>query len=240
MTVTEKTVKDYVVQDFRTAAVFERHGLDFCCGGGQPLGAACAKKGLDVAQVMAELDAVLASAGGRGDDPNAWELDALTAHIVRTHHTFVRDALPPLRQHADKVARVHGERHPEMVRVAEIVAAVEAEMTMHMHKEEAILFPYIDELTRARREHIHLDGSPFGTIENPIAMMIDEHESAGGAMAEASTLTAGYTPPEDACMTYRVLLQELAAFEKDLHHHVHLENNILFPKAATLEGQLVS
>lgn len=240
MPVTEKTVKDYVVADFRTAAVFERHGLDFCCGGGQPLTEACAKKGLDVAAVTAELDAVLASAGGKGDDPNAWELDALTAHIVRTHHTFVREALPPLRQHADKVARVHSERHPEMVRVAELVAAVEAEMTMHMHKEEAILFPYIDELAQARRAHAHLGASPFGSIQNPISMMIDEHESAGGAMAEASRLTSGYAPPEDACMTYRVLLQELDAFEKDLHHHVHLENNILFPKATIMEGQLVS
>jgi regulator of cell morphogenesis and NO signaling len=233
------TVRDFVVKDFRTAAVFEKHGLDFCCGGGLPLEDACRKKGLDADAVQRDLAAVMATKNDAGPGPESWELDALANHIVATHHAFVRESLPALIQHSEKVARVHGDRHPEMVDVARHVTTLAHEMTQHMMKEELVLFPYIDALAEAARGEGSTPQAPFGTVSNPIQMMVEEHESAGDETGEIRRLTSNYTPPEDACTTYRVLFQELEAFEKDLHRHVHLENNILFPKAERLEGQLL-
>jgi regulator of cell morphogenesis and NO signaling len=234
------TVRDFVVTDFRTAAVFEKHGLDFCCGGGLPLEEACRKKGLDAGAVATDLAAVMATTNEAGPGPEAWELDALASHIVATHHAAVREALPALLQHSEKVARVHGDRHPEMVAVARHVQTLAHEMTQHMMKEELVLFPCVSTLSAAARGDVTPPAAPFGSVTNPIRMMVEEHESAGGETAEIRRLTSNYTPPADACTTYRVLFQELEAFEKDLHRHVHLENNILFPKAERLEARLAA
>jgi regulator of cell morphogenesis and NO signaling len=148
----------------------------------------------------------------------------------------VREALPVLRQHTQKIAAVHGERHAELVHIARLFARVADEMTEHMAKEEQILFPFIAQAANAVAGGRVPPVPPFGTVENPIRMMEHEHRFVGDAMAEMRSLTSGFTPPEDACATYRVCLQELAAFEQDLHAHVHLENNILFPKAVALEN----
>lgn len=235
MSAPEKTVRDFVIEDFRTAAVFERHGLDFCCGGGLPLSEACRKSAADETTVRAELAAAVATPS---PDPNPadWELDLLADHIVTTHHGFVRQAMPALMQHAAKVAAVHGGNHPEMVDVATLVEVVVNEMTLHMRKEEQILFPRITDMARAHRDGAPLPPTPFGSVSGPIHVMEAEHEAAGAAMAAIRRLTADYTPPSDACTTYRVLFQELEAFERDLHRHVHLENNILFPGAGALEA----
>lgn len=235
MNAPEKTVRDFVVEDFRTAAVFERHGLDFCCGGGAPLSAACRKLNIDESALRVELEAACAEPADTAPDPKGWELDALAEHIVATHHAFVREAMPPLLQHATKVASVHGLNHPETVRVAAIVEALVQEMTMHMQKEEGILFPQVAAIARARRAGRTIPPAPFGSVAGPIHVMEAEHESAGAALKEIRRLTSDYTPPADACTTYRVLYQELLAFEQDLHRHVHLENNILFPRAAEME-----
>jgi regulator of cell morphogenesis and NO signaling len=165
-----------------------------------------------------------------------WDVTTLVTHIVDHHHSYVREALPVIKAHTEKVARVHGERHPEMLEVDRLFAGVVDEMTSHMFKEERILFPFIVQLDQAAREGGPAPRAPFGTVGNPIRMMEDEHESAGGALARIRELTNAYTSPEDGCTTFRVCLQELAAFERDLHTHVHLENNILFPRALRLEG----
>lgn len=238
MTVTfDRTIRDIVAADYRTAAIFQRYGLDFCCRGNRTVEAACEDAGLSADRVLRDLaDATALPPAGCAPRFNEWELPALTAHIVAKHHHYVREQLPVISTHAQKVARVHGERHPEMVTVAATFERVCDEMTSHMAKEEVVLFPYIDRLASASAQGDAPPTAPFGSVENPIRMMEAEHESAGDAMAEIRALTEGYRIPEDACGTYAVLLQELEAFELDLHQHVHLENNLLFPKALLLQS----
>ena len=238
MTVTtDRTIRDIVAADFRTAAIFQRYGLDFCCRGNRTVEAACDEAGIPADRVQRDLaDATALPSAGCAPRFNEWDLSTLTAYIVGNHHRYVREQLPVITVHAEKVARVHGSRHPEMVSVAELFGRVSDEMTSHMAKEEGVLFPYIDRLAAAFAAGDALPSAPFGTVGNPIRMTEAEHESAGDAMSEIRALTEGYRVPEDACGTFAVLLQELEAFERDLHQHVHLENNILFPKALSLES----
>jgi regulator of cell morphogenesis and NO signaling len=167
---------------------------------------------------------------------NNWDLQTLITYIVSNHHAYVRAQMPVIQGHAEKVASVHGERHPEMLEVASVFDEVVEEMTVHMMKEEQMLFPYIARVEAAVTAGGDAPAAPFGSVQNPIRMMEVEHESAGDALAEIKRLTGGYRAPEGACGTFLVLLQELQAFEEDLHRHVHLENNILFPKALRLES----
>ena len=234
MSVTGETkIGEVVATDFRAAAVFQQFGIDFCCGGKKSIDEACAVRRLSPADVLHALERACAK-------PDLslhfaeWEADALTSFIVRTHHRYVRDSLPALLAYTDKVATVHGDRHPEMREVAELTRQIAVEMTSHMAKEEEVLFPYIVALAIAFRAEAPVPAAPFGAIENPIRMMEHEHESAGRAMARIRELTTDYTPPADGCTTFRVCLQALAAFESDLHAHVHLENNILFPRARAM------
>jgi len=229
------TLGEIVTTDFRAAAVLERYGLDFCCRGGRTLEQSCRDAGVNAHNVLEELAAIESAPADGTPAFNEWTAPALVDRIVTKHHAYVRDALPVLLAHSRKIAQVHGSRHPELVRVAELVEQVAAEMTTHMMKEEHILFPYIVELASAAESGRPLPSAPFGTVDNPIRMMEAEHESAGNAMYEIRELTDGYVVPSDGCATYTVCLRELEAFEKDLHTHVHLENNILFPKASALE-----
>jgi regulator of cell morphogenesis and NO signaling len=229
------TIGEIVAADYRAAGVFERHGLDFCCRGGRSLKDACRDAAVSIDAVVLALEALdgpLPADLPRYDD---WSLPALIDHIVTRHHAYVRQSLPALLTHSRKIAQVHGAKHRELGRVAELVEMVAAEMTSHMMKEENILFPFIVALATARQDGRSAPLAPFGTVTNPIHMMEAEHESAGNALFEIRELTDGYSVPPDACRTYTVCLKELEAFEQDLHTHVHLENNILFPKAAALE-----
>jgi regulator of cell morphogenesis and NO signaling len=229
-------IGEIVAADYRAAAVFQRHGIDFCCHGARTLERGCREAGADTVQVMREIEAAKATPPGGVPTFNDWGLQTLAAYIVDNHHAYVREMLPLLTAHSRKIAGVHGNRHPELPRVAALVREVAGEMTSHMIKEEQILFPYIVKLAEAAAEGRPAPSAPFGTVDNPIHMMEAEHERAGHAMLEIRELTDGFTPPADACATYAVCLQELAAFERDLHAHVHLENNILFPKASALEA----
>mgnify|MGYP001566150671 CR=1 FL=1 len=231
----DTTIGNIVADDYRAAAVFQKHGIDFCCGGGQSLASACDAAGVDCAALageLAKLDQVT-------DIPvprfKSWDPGFLTDYIEANHHAYVRGAISTILQHTRKVAQVHGERHPEVIEIARVFEGVAQEMTHHMMKEEHILFPHIRELAAGTRAGRPMPPSPFGSIQNPIRMMEMEHESAGGATARIRQLSGNYTPPDDACATYRVTYQELQEFERDLHQHVHLENNILFPKALELE-----
>lgn len=231
------TVREIVAADFRAAPVFEKFGIDFCCGGNRALGEVCQERGVSFDDVAAALASVTAPPAG-GDVPRfaSWDPPALVSYIVANHHAYVRSAIPTLLERTRKIESVHGERHPELKDVAATFAAVADEMTSHMFKEERILFPFIVAMAESAAAGRPLPPAPFGSVVNPIRMMEHEHESAGGAMAHINGLTGGYQAPEDACTTYRVCLQELKAFEDDLHRHVHLENNILFPKAQAMEG----
>jgi regulator of cell morphogenesis and NO signaling len=232
----DTTIREIVATDFRTAATFQRFGLDFCCNGCRTIEQGCREAGVDEEALLRELDSVMSTPSGPSPRFAAWDAQTLIDYIVANHHTYVRQALPVLLEHTQKIAAVHGERHSELVHIARLFERVADEMTEHMAKEEQILFPFIAKAANAAAGGSPLPAPPFGTVENPIRMMEHEHQFVGDAMAEMRSLTAGYAAPEDACATYRVCLQELAAFEEDLHAHVHLENNILFPKAIAVEN----
>jgi len=234
------SLKDIVTQDFHAAAVFEKYALDFCCRGGKTIDEACRERGIEAASVLGELNALRSKSMESSPSFDHWEIDFLIDFIVKNHHAFVTRMIPILLAHTQKIASVHGAHHPEVVRIAEHFSTIAGDLQQHMQKEERVLFPFINGLAQAKRTDQHVVQPPFGTVGNPIRMMEAEHQSAGDEMRIIRELSGAYNPPDDACTTYRVTYQELRDFEIDLHQHVHLENNILFPKAILLERELTS
>jgi len=232
---TATTLAELAANSLSATRVLERHGLDYCCGGKQPFGEACTAKGLDAKEILRELD----DAARTNTADRDWQtapLQELVAHIVETHHAYLKLDLPLLQARIEKVVSVHGGRDPEMLpRLAAVFAALRSELEMHLHKEENILFPFIVQYGRAELQKRPVPPVPFGSIANPIAMMEREHDGAGDALEEIRKLTGNYDPPSYACATVRALYEGLQALEKDLHMHIHLENNILFPRAIALE-----
>jgi regulator of cell morphogenesis and NO signaling len=229
------TLADLAATSLNAVRVLEQHGLDFCCGGKQPFDQACLAKGVQPESIMREIaEAQLASVAGR-----EWQtapLDELVKHIVQTHHEYLKLDLPVLGHRLDTVVSVHGARDPEVLpRMAEVFAALRAELEMHLHKEETILFPFIEQYGRAEVRNRPMPPVPFGSIANPIAMMEREHVGAGDALAEIRAVSNNFELPPYACSTVRALYAGLQALEADLHMHIHLENNILFPRAIALE-----
>ena len=225
------TLGDIASRDYRAMAIFDRYGLDYCCGGGRSLREGCQQKGVDVESIISEIVA-LTPEGGATQELNP---AALVDHIVAHHHTYIRMMAPLIRQHLAKVVIRHGSRHPELSAIAAQFETLADELRLHMSKEEQVLFPYILSLSLAVDHDAPPPPDMFGTIQHPIRMMEIEHQEAGDGMAALRALSHGYSAPDDACNTYRLVLQELDAFEKDLHRHVHLENNVLFPQAVELE-----
>ena len=232
------TIAEIVTNNFRTAAVFEKYGLDFCCNGKKTIEQACSEKNVDYSKILTELVNLKIGNGQTDAKFDEWELDFLIDYIVNNHHKYVNKMLPVISAHAQKVASKHGANHPGAVKVAKMFTAIEQEMKHHMMKEEKILFPHIKYLVKNKNEGIKIESPYFGTIKNPIVMMEKEHQSAGDGMYEIRSLTNNYEIPADVCNTYNVTLKELKEFEEDLHKHIHLENNILFPKAIALENEL--
>ncbi|RPI73161.1 MAG: iron-sulfur cluster repair di-iron protein [Ignavibacteriales bacterium] len=227
------TLSEIVKENFRTAAIFEKYNLDFCCNGKRTLTNACSEKGINPDNIITEINEINSLTQSE-IKPDEWKLDFLIDYIINNHHCYVSRMLPVISAHTQKVAMVHGENHPETKKIAEIFSAVNSEMRHHMMKEERILFPHI-KILEGTSIDVPADKPYFGTIKKPIEMMEAEHQSAGNGMFDIKELTNNYTPPADACTTYKVTFQELKEFEEDLHRHVHLENNILFPKAVQLE-----
>ncbi|MDR9414971.1 MAG: iron-sulfur cluster repair di-iron protein [Gracilimonas sp.] len=228
-TLSQKQVGEIVAEDYRKAQVLRSYGLDFCCGGGRTLEKACSSKNIDIEKVIMELEA-LNEIGKMGDNYNEWSLDFLADYIVNTHHSYVRKMLPEINFYAEKVARVHGERHPELFDILQNVRVLSEEMSGHMEKEEQELFPQVKNLVQK---------SIKGEVKDSIIEALEEeHDKAGSLMEKIEELTNRFTPPQDACASYRVLFQNLEGFQQDLHKHVHLENNILFPKALKFEASL--
>lgn len=236
----DETLGEIAAKDLRKAQIFKKYGLDFCCGGKKTVKEACKERGLDVTKIEEELQQADKVPSSRPLPYNEWSLDFLADYIVNTHHSYVKKNLPDIKAYADKVARVHGSRHTELLPVKQLVDEVYSEMMNHMVKEERVLFPYIKELAAAKITDQPLYASHFGTVQNPINMMEMEHEAVAKNLADIRELTNDYALPEDACASYSLLYRMLDEFEDDLHLHVHLENNILFPKALEVERQLTS
>ena len=234
---TAKTVRELAVEIPEATRVFEKIGIDYCCGGGKSLEEACAASNVSVDEVLDSLE--LAEQTGRAKQKERnWlvePLAELVAHINGTHHKYTREEIARLGPLFDKVVSVHGKNHPELQHMRAAFRGLAQELTTHMMKEEAILFPYIVRMEEAVIEREPVLPPPFGSVQNPVAMMMHEHDSAGDALRAMREASAGYTPPGDACISYQTLYKALGDFEKDLHQHIHLENNILFPRAIEME-----
>lgn len=233
MNATERTLRELALENPAATRVFEKLHLDYCCGGGQTLQQACDRAGLPVASVLDSLtERPAAPARDWGTEP----LSALTAHIRDTHHRFTRAEIARIAPLFDKVCAAHAERHPELLEERQIFLGLADELTSHLMKEERILFPYIEQLEASHHGGAPAPASCFGSVRNPVAMMMHEHDGAGEALAALRRLSRDYTAPADACLSFQTLYGALAGLEADLHQHIHLENNILFPKAIALEG----
>lgn len=232
----EETLGEIATKDLRKAEVFKKYGLDFCCGGKKTVKQACLAKGIDVTKVEAELRNINKTfSTGQSLRYNDWELDFLVDYIVNAHHGYVRKTTHDLSAYASKVAKVHGSHHPELLTINNLINEVLTELSSHMVKEEKVLFPYIKELFAAKKSGSEVKKSQFNTIQSPIDMMEHEHDIVGRKMDMIRILTNNYSLPEDACASYSLLYKMLEEFEGDLFIHIHLENNILFPKALELE-----
>lgn len=226
-------VSDLVLEQPTRARVFEQFGIDYCCGGRTPLEEACADKGIDLAAVITALEEPLL-AEAEDVDWTAVSVSDLVDHIIGHHHAYLRAELPTLRMLVDKVATVHGERHPELGEVQRAFHLTANELEEHMVKEEQILFPACVALEQGVGGRF-----PFGSVASPIAMMVHEHDEVAAGLAGMRTATGGFAPPPDACNSYRAMLERLAVLERDTHRHVHEENNVLSPRAIALEAQAV-
>ena len=228
-------IGDFVAQDYRTAAIFSKYEIDFCCRGQRTLEEVCAKQNIDESLLLNELNILLASKNDTGIDFNSWPLDLLIDYIEKTHHRFVEEKTPLLIELLDKLCNVHGRNHPELFEITELFKSSANELAPHMKKEELVLFPFVKRMMNATNTHGVVGKPHFGTVKKPISAMMEEHDHEGERFRAIASLTNNYSPPEDACNTYRVTYAMLEEFEQDLHKHIHLESNILFPKAKALE-----
>lgn len=238
MDLINKNIGQIVADDYRTATVFKNHGIDFCCNGNRSLAEASESRNVPLEALTIELLEVTRKPAEKTNDHQSWPPDLLADYIERIHHRYVTEKSPEISQYLDKLCRVHGNRHPELFEIKALFLESTGELAMHMKKEELILFPRIKKMVKAQQEGTTLDAPAFGTVENPIRMMMLEHDTEGGRFRKIAELSNEYLPPADACNTYRVTFALLREFETDLHQHIHLENNILFPKAIALEEAL--
>jgi regulator of cell morphogenesis and NO signaling len=236
MTATTQTVREIALAQPSSIRVFEQYGIDYCCGGRQPLTEACNASKVEIEAVLAALEFAAQTPAPIAEDWQKASLEALSKHITTTHHAYVKRELPRLAELAAKVVRKHGETQFELPQIQSHLAQLDAELTQHLAKEEAILFPYITEMERAIAVGTARPHGCFGDVSSPIAMMVAEHDAAGVLLAEIRTLSHQFTTPAEACPTYHAFYDGLREFEQDLHQHIHLENNILFPRAIQMES----
>ena len=236
MTATTQTVREIALEQPASIRVFEQYGIDYCCGGRKPLAEACAANNIEVDAVLAALEAAAQGPAPNVEDWSNASLEKLSGHIVDTHHAYVKSELPRLAILAEKVVRRHGDTQSELPLIQTKLAQLDEELIQHLGKEEVVLFPYVTKLERAANGGNEKPHGCFGTVANPIAMMTAEHDEAGLLLAEIRQLSHDFTTPVGACPTYHAFYDGLKEFERDLHQHIHLEKNILFPRALHLEA----
>ena len=235
----ETKVKDIALANPEARQILEDAGVDYCCGGGNSLHDACMHSDVSAEEILKRLGENRKLVRPGEKDWTSSPLEDLTRHIREKHHRYVREAITRVRALLEKVKAKHGENHPEIADVQRLFSEVGQEMILHMQKEEQILFPYIDALERSTTGNGSLEPPFFQTVKNPIHIMMEEHDSAGNLVKQIRKATGDYTPPTDACTSYQAFYQELREFEADLHQHVHLENNILFPRAVEMEAAVL-
>ncbi len=235
--VIDKTVRELALENPSSTRVFEKLGIDYCCGGNQSLGEACRNANLSLDHVLDSLEK--ANEADLAPYPQRdWQFESLAvlvAHIQNTHHQYTREEIARLRPLFEKVCSVHGKNHPELLETHRVFQNLAQELSAHMMKEEMVLFPHILRMEAAVTRKETIAPAPFGSIQNPVSMMEHEHDSAGSALRAMRQATNGYSAPADSCVSYQTLYRALAIFEADLHQHIHLENNILFPRAVAIE-----
>jgi len=230
-----ETVREIALNQPSSIRVFEQFGIDYCCGGRKPLAAACTEQNIEIASVLSALESAAGMPLPSTEDWASASLENLIEHVQSKHHEYVKRELPRLGEIAKKVVGKHGANHPELPSIAEAFANLSAELTQHLGKEELVLFPYIVQFERSLAGQGERPHGCFGTVTNPIAMMTQEHDAAGAILADIRKLSGNFTLPKDACPTYHAFYDGLKEFEQDLHQHIHLENNILFPRAIEME-----
>ena len=230
-----KTVREVALAIPNATRVFEKIKIDYCCGGDRLLGDACARAGIQINEVEQLLNENAAAPGGEPADFQHLSLAELIVHILEKHHVFTKSEMARIESLIAKVVAAHGERHPELLSARDLLGQLSDDLRPHMFKEEQILFPYIVELEQSILQQRPGPFAPFGSVNNPIRMMMMEHDAVGEILRELRKVTSDYSVPSDGCISYQTLYQAIEAFEQDLHEHIHLENNILFPKAIALE-----
>lgn len=226
-----------VAENYKAASIFKSYNIDFCCNGNRSIAAASKKKNIDENILIQQLTEALNKGGNAEIDFKSWPIDLLADYIEKTHHRYVVTKVAEIEPYIERIVEVHGEQHPELYEIKELFSQSAQDLTAHMVKEENILFPYIREMVKRKAGGEKLVRPSFGSIENPIKVMHQEHDNEGERFRKISELSANYQPPQDACNTYRVTFSLLKEFEDDLHRHIHLENNILFPAAINFEKE---
>jgi regulator of cell morphogenesis and NO signaling len=236
------TVREVAIEVPQSTRIFERLKIDYCCGGNRLMTEACNSAGLEINDVLGMLEAASQSVTFQDGAPDlqSVSLTDLIAHILDTHHVFTKQEMTRLQLLTKKVITAHVENHPELDKVGALFEALCADLKPHMFKEEQILFPYILALVRAADQNQPVPFVPFGTVNNPVRMMMVEHDKVGEILRELGAITSDYRTPPDGCLSYRTLYEALKAFENDLHQHIHLENNVLFPRAIELEARMTA
>lgn len=233
-------IGEVVAKDYRTAAVFNKYGIDFCCQGNRTIGNACESKQIASEQIVEELSSITQTQSNDTTNFKSWPIDLLADYIEKKHHRYVKDKTLEIKPYLNKICQVHGKNHPELYEIKTLFFEAADHLASHMQKEETILFPYVRNIMLSKIDGSDFIKPPFGEISNPIKVMMAEHLNEGARFEKISVLSNKYTPPADACNTYRVTFALLNEFEQDLHLHIHLENNILFPKAIEIENEQAS
>jgi len=234
LNISDRTIGEIVAEDYRTARVFESHGIDFCCGGNVALAATCTKKGIDLATLTGELERVKSEPVERSQNYVSWEMTFLADYIINAHHTYLKENTGQVSAYAHKIAAVHGAHHPEVIEIATIFDKIASDMAIHLREEEEVFFPAVKRADAAKKAGAAPAPKDLETIKESLKKLSREHEEIGDAIHTIRHLAKEYAIPSDVCNTFVVTYQKLKEFEDDLHKHVHLENNILFPKAAQL------
>jgi regulator of cell morphogenesis and NO signaling len=241
MKITENNIiGELVAHDYHTASIFKKYGIDFCCQGNRTIEDACNTKKIDSKLIIADLNSITQMPIESSIDYQSWPIDLLADYIEKKHHRYVEEKIQEIKSYLEKICRVHGDKHPELIAINQLFSDAASELAVHMKKEELVLFPFVRKMVVVKKSNSPLNPPHFGTVENPIHAMMHEHNNEGERFRKIESLSNNYTPPQDACNTYRVTFALLKEFESDLHLHIHLENNILFPKAIELEKQLTN